>query len=97
MKTRKSFISNSSSSSFILVGIILTGEELEKHEEFIETNKLDIVYDCDDDILVGNHIASAIEEESGGMFDLSEIDSLKSILNQISKNPVKIYYGNEQC
>lgn len=96
MKIVSSFISNSSSSSFILIGVCLTEEEFEKNEEFIEKN-LDIVYDDDGDALVGRKIASAIEEDGNDSWDLSNVDSLKELLQQISNNPIKIYYGNEAC
>jgi hypothetical protein len=96
MKIVSSFISNSSSSSFILVGVELTGEEFEKNEEYIQNN-LDVIYDDDGDTLVGRKIASSIEEDGNGSWDLSFVDGLKGLLQQISNKPIKIYYGNEQC
>ena len=96
MKIVSSFISNSSSSSFILVGVELTGEEFEKNEEYIQNN-LDVIYDDDGDTLVGIKIASSIEEDGNGSWDLALVDGLKEKLSQISNKPIKIYYGNEQC
>ena len=97
MKIRNSFVSNSSSSSFILIGIEITNEEYEANKEYIRKNKLDLVYENDEDMLLGFKFASSIEEDENSSFDLSEIDSIKTTLNQISKNPVKIYYGSELC
>lgn len=95
MKIVSSFISNSSSSSFILVGVELTEEEFEKNEEYIIKN-LDFVADeCD--ILVGTKIARVIEEDGNDSWDLALVDGLKEKLSQISNKPIKIYYGNEQC
>ena len=48
-------------------------------------------------MLLGYKIARAIEEDEGGCLDLSELDSMKNVLNQISNKPVKIYYGTELC
>ena len=97
MKIRNSFVSNSSSSSFILIGIEITNEEYEANKEYIRKNKLDLVYENDEDMLLGFKFASSIEQDENGSFDLSEIDSIKTTLNQISKNPIKIYYGSELC
>lgn len=97
MKTRLQFVSNSSSSSFILIGVESSSEEYESNREFIRKNKLDLVYETDEDMLLGYKIARTIEEDEGGCLDLSELDSMKNILNQISNKPVKIYYGTELC
>lgn len=96
MKISAGFISNSSSSSFILVGVELTGEEYEKNEGYIEENNLDVVYG-DEGYLVGSKIASAIEEDGNDSWDLSLVESLKVKLASISSSSIKIYYGNEAC
>lgn len=96
MKISAGFISNSSSSSFILVGVELTGEEYEKNEGYIEENNLDVVYG-DGEILVGSKVASAIEEDGNDSWDLSLVEALKEKLSKISDSSIKIYYGNEAC
>lgn len=96
MKISAGFISNSSSSSFILVGVELTGEEHDKNEEYIEENDLDVVYG-DGEILVGSKVASAIEEDGNDSWDLSLVEALKEKLSKISDSSIKIYYGNEAC
>ena len=76
MKVRSGFVSNSSSSSFVLVGLDLTGEmepdELEEHEQYDDDKMklagIDVFFGADDQVFVGE---GAYGEENMGAPDFS--------------------------
>lgn len=95
MKTRNGFVSNSSSCSFVLVGIKLNAEEMNMpHSELIELfDDFDILTDEDhgslseNELIVGQEIATpddgGINESDNSIFDL--IDIGKEVAAKLNK------------
>ena len=108
MKTRNGFVSNSSSCSFVLLGIKINAKELNvDYSELMELfDDFDILTDEDvetlskDEIIVGNEI----KESQYSIYDLINIG--KNISIKITKNvgwddltleQVKLYTGVRMC
>jgi hypothetical protein len=99
MKTRTGFVSNSSSSSFILLGVKITSEEAEKKLQPSDYDAFDVVYD-DDSVYCGDLIQSS----DGDYLACGScaLDTLKSnfkaqtAASKLDKD-VKLYYGTRAC
>jgi hypothetical protein len=94
MKTRTCFVSNSSSSSFIIIG---TSDE--KYKD-CSIDGVDTIYPDDDvTVLVGQILADEEYLDFDGISSeevLKAFDSVASKLG-IDKSKIKLYYGTRQC
>jgi hypothetical protein len=102
MKFRSGFVSNSSSSSFILVGVSFSSDEYEALPDDVRENLEDnfYVYDEVDEYLVGSKIASWDEEdgisESGSAQEfIEEMQQVQADLLKVlpSDKKINIYTG----
>jgi hypothetical protein len=94
MKIRNGFVSNSSSSSFVLVGFIPTDEEMEKYEEIFED--YDVAYETSSTNDPVGHFISCGDEYELSELDLSLIEDYKNELIKqfnLDENRIKVYSG----
>jgi len=105
MIKRNGFVSNSSSSSFILIGIFLDSK-YKKDENFIET----LYNDCELDVcwennhnndLVGKFISNVDGYMKAGVLDFNSdfggvLTKLQKYFPDTKKEDLKIYYGTYQ-
>lgn len=102
MKTRFGFVSNSSSSSFIMVGALI--DLTDGQAEELEQTGLDVEFETDvpggnNAYLVGKILAYAIEEETGGTINLkAALDKVEQLFNENGLDgEIQLFYGNVQC
>lgn len=111
MKIRNGFVSNSSSSSFIMVGMMVSNETIinrfsdkEQYKLFMEDmfeGEMD-VYEADGGYIVGYMIDNSSDEYMpDGSFPLAIpnglMHDLKKLFPDATENDVMIYYGTRRC
>jgi len=92
MKIRNGFVSNSSSSSFVLVGVKLS-DITEKQRQLLEDNNFDELDDDENPEAIGVQLgyASDYETEEISFSDLNHArDNIKKLLNDVD---VKVFFG----
>ena len=98
MKIREGFVSNSSSSSFVLLGIKRTTQDINSWNDLIEKYDLQEVYD---ENIAGFHYFSSddcgeVEETQVSLADVQKsIDKLKQIFGEDAD--IKWFSGMEAC
>jgi len=107
MIKRNGFVSNSSSSSFILIGIALDSKYSED-EDFMEIllddKTLDVCFETSHNFdLVGEFISDGYDEDiDTGIIDLNSnydnvLTNLQKYFPDTKKEDLKIYYGTYAC
>jgi len=83
MKIRKGFVSNSSSTSFMIYGICLGDKNMEEQDEIEEAIEgSDLAFhrgQCDDDVYVGRDYSSIKDDETGAQFKQDVEEKLKEL------------------
>ena len=105
MKYRNGFVSNSSSSSFVMVGCPLTKEIMEKFSitpDFIESYGFLVYVEANEyDYILGKQICSVEDDYiEDGSTTFEEINATIEELSKASSIPVsefKIVYGTASC
>ena len=100
MKVRTGFVSNSSSSSFIIQGYKISSTKIPKelkHDFYsIITKVKDLDYQVDDDdYYIGTIIMSAVDETCVAKLDIKPIETIKpKIENFLNDNKIQIDESN---
>lgn len=104
MKTRSGFVSNSSSSSFVVIGTRMTDKELKKkgwYDEYEPTDKmpdgLDILHDNDGDIIIGEILASGEDYLDDSKIDLVKLQKTFNRVEKALGVKVKLLIGTRAC
>jgi hypothetical protein len=100
MKTRTGFVSNSSSSSFIILGVKITSEEAETKLRPSDYDAFDVIYD-DDQVYCGDLIQNSdgdyLENGSRALGDLRSNFKAQTAAHKLDIKDVKLYYGTRAC
>jgi hypothetical protein len=112
MKIRNGFVSNSSSSSFVLYGFKSNIKEIQKFfnktdEEMEDFDFYEVegkegqpdIRNDEDDYYIGVHIASGLDEEPVTEFDILKILNNPIIpkLHEVMQRQPKLYAGSASC
>ena len=107
MKIRSGFVSNSSSSSFVIVGDYIKESELTDmgwwdDEDGGETDKVPEgikIYYAEDDrgYLVGKPLCECDDTIGDGEYDNKEVTTIFNETKKILKRPVKLIMGTRMC
>jgi hypothetical protein len=99
MKIRMGLVSNSSSSSFVLVGKCIKDEPVpdgyDGWYEFLEANDID--YQNDDNVMYVGKTLARFSDNDYGVWNL-DFDKLTTLSAEVAKLPlpdvpIKVYYG----
>ena len=106
-KIRNGFVSNSSSCSFVIIGVKMSNTDI---MEKFNIGEDDDFYDCledtdfdfvnlDDDYIIGKKIAYGSDYEiTGSDYSFDELKQIsEEIKEKLSSNDVKLYTGSEMC
>ena len=102
MKTRQGFVSNSSTSSFIIVGVVLAAQEVKKYED-PETGVLracpkgfDLTYTDGDKYILGITLADASSDGDyipDMEFSIEELAEKRDMVREATGKEPKLYMG----
>lgn len=102
MKIRQGFVSNSSSSSFIMFGVQLKESLTDEQDELIEQSELDMI--AEDDGFKTPVIGIIYNFDEYDSIDYAEYSALSLIFEKIKQyfpdvelKDFKIYYGTRCC
>ena len=100
MKNRKCFVSNSSSSSFIMIGLGGTEDELQEkvgNHLFSKDSDIETLYtECDVDYVIGTILTDVDGEIESMNFNLSQIQKIITTISkklEVPENEIKLYTG----